>query len=110
MWGSVADRVALALAPIVALLDPASIVLGGPTGVAGGVRLASLVQHRIDAVQYPRPDVRGARPHIAVRASTTGSESILLGARQVLVAHIRAPTRSGDRRMTLPVSDPADRR
>ncbi|GAA1978321.1 ROK family transcriptional regulator [Microbacterium pumilum] len=90
LWGSVADRVALALAPIVALLDPASIVLGGPTGVAGGGRLASLVQHRIDAVQYPRPDVRGARPHIAVRASTTGSESILLGARQVLVAHIRA--------------------
>lgn len=89
-WRSVADRVALALAPIVALLDPASIVLGGPTGVAGGDHLASLVQDRIDGVQYPRPEVRGARPHIAIRASTTGSESILLGARQVLVAHIRA--------------------
>ncbi len=89
-WESVAERVALALAPIVALLDPASIVLGGPTGVAGGDRLAALVQERIDGVQYPRPEVRGARPHIAIRASTTGSESILLGARQVLVAHIRA--------------------
>ncbi|WP_127473737.1 ROK family transcriptional regulator [Microbacterium sulfonylureivorans] len=89
-WTSVADRVALALAPIVALLDPASIVLGGPTGVAGGDGLSALVQHRIDGVQYPRSDVHGARPHIAVRASTTGSESILLGARQVLVAHIRA--------------------
>lgn len=89
-WESVADRVAIALAPIVALLDPASLVLGGPTGVAGGERLAALVQHRLDAVQYPRADVHGARPHIAVHASTTGSESILLGARQVLVGHIRA--------------------
>ena len=58
--------------------------------MAGGERLASLVQHRLDAVPYPRADVHGARPHIAVHASTTGSQSILLGARQVLVGHIRA--------------------
>jgi len=90
VWESIADRIALVLGPVVALLDPAAIVLGGPTGVAGGDRLADLVQGRIDDVHYSRPDVRAARPHIAVRASTTGAQSILLGARRLLVAHIRA--------------------
>ena len=90
VWESIADRIALVLGPVVALLDPAAIVLGGPTGVSGGDRLADLVQGRIDDVHYSRPDVRAARPHIAVRASTTGAQSILLGARRLLVAHIRA--------------------
>ena len=102
-WASVADRVALALAPIVALLDPASIVLGGPTGVAGGERLAELVQH----AHRRRRSTRSSRPHVR-----TGAHRCMRGARgasrpirdqleadiplapdaaSVLVAHVRDP-------------------
>jgi predicted NBD/HSP70 family sugar kinase len=88
-WERIAERVTLLLAPVVALLDPAAIVLGGPTGVAGGPALARLVQTRVDGSLYPRTDQRAARPHLVVHASATGRQSILLGARQLLVAHLR---------------------
>jgi predicted NBD/HSP70 family sugar kinase len=88
-WEEVAARVALLLRPVVALLDPGAIVLGGPTGVAGADRLAALVQARVDDVAYSQSEVRAARPHIAVRASTAGSGPVLLGARHLLVARIR---------------------
>ncbi|WP_438354563.1 ROK family transcriptional regulator [Microbacterium sp. CJ88] len=88
-WERIAERVGLLLAPVVSLFDPAAIVLGGPTGVAGGERLAALIQRRVDEGLYPRVDLRASRPHVAVRASATGDQSILLGARQLLVAHLR---------------------
>ncbi len=77
---AVADRIALAIDPVLAVLDPEMVVLGGPTGVAGGDALADLVDDRI---------AREAHPVLAVRASSTGSQSVLLGARQLLAGQIR---------------------
>lgn len=42
-----AERIVLALEPVQAVLDPAMVVLGGPTGRAGGEMLASLVTARM---------------------------------------------------------------
>lgn len=77
---ALADRVILAVDPLLAILDPSMIVLGGPTGTAGGSRLAHLVAARVDA---------NAHPKLVVRTSGTGSQPVLLGARQQLVEQIR---------------------
>ncbi|RXZ72247.1 ROK family transcriptional regulator [Agromyces albus] len=77
---ALADRVILAVAPLLAILDPSMVVLGGPTGTAGGARLAQLVADRVD---------EGAHPRLAVRTSGTGAQPVLLGARQQLVEQIR---------------------
>lgn len=45
--GEAADRVAAALEPVLAVLDPATVVLGGPAGPAGGTFLADLVTARL---------------------------------------------------------------
>lgn len=73
---SIADRVSLLIQPVAALLDPACIVLGGPTGFAGGERLAELVEERI-AHRLP------------VRPSLAGPQAVLRGARRLLVESIR---------------------
>lgn len=78
--GALADRVILAVNPLLAILDPSMIVLGGPTGNAGGDRLAELVATRVDPVAHPK---------LAVRTSGTGTQPVLLGARQQLVDQIR---------------------
>ncbi|KRE25909.1 ROK family transcriptional regulator [Agromyces sp. Soil535] len=77
---ALADRVVLAIDPLLAILDPAMIVLGGPTGLAGGDRLADLVAARVDPAAHPK---------LAVRTSGTGAQPVLLGARQQLVHQIR---------------------
>ena len=77
---ALADRVILAVNPLLAILDPSMIVLGGPTGIAGGTRLAELVAERVDPAAHPK---------LAMRTSGTGSQPVLLGARQQLVEQIR---------------------
>ena len=77
---ALAERIVLVVDPLLAVLDPALVVLGGPTGAAGGDRLASLVADRIDQL---------ARPQLRVRPSGTGDQPVLLGARQQLVEQIR---------------------
>jgi predicted NBD/HSP70 family sugar kinase len=77
---ALADRVILAVAPLLAILDPSMVVLGGPTGIAGGARLAQLVAARVDAAAHPK---------LVVRTSGTGAQPVLLGARQQLVEQIR---------------------
>ena len=77
---ALADRVILAVNPLLAILDPAMIVLGGPTGLAGGGRLAEFVAARVDGTAHPK---------LAVRPSGTGTQPVLLGARQQLVDQIR---------------------
>ena len=72
-----AVRVVMLVDVITAVLDPACVVLGGPTGLAGGDRLAELVQNRIQD--------DSAR----VRVSQAGDEPVLQGARQLLVTNIR---------------------
>ncbi|MGC4153199.1 MAG: ROK family protein, partial [Propionicimonas sp.] len=73
---ALAERVALLVQPLAAVLDPACVVLGGPTGVAGGERLVELVQERI-----------GER--LPVLPSRAGDQAVLLGARRLLVESIR---------------------
>ncbi|MFF2274743.1 ROK family protein [Agromyces sp. NPDC058126] len=77
---ALADRVILAVDPLLAILDPSMIVLGGPTGTAGGARLAELVAGRVDPAAHPK---------LAVRTSGAGAQPVLLGARQQLVDQIR---------------------
>ncbi|MCA0253426.1 MAG: ROK family protein [Actinobacteria bacterium] len=79
---SLAERVAPLIQLLAAVLDPACVVLGGPTGVAGGKRLAALVQERID-------------DRLPIRPSRAGGQAVLLGARRLLVESIR--TRLEDR-------------
>ncbi|ANJ28749.1 ROK family transcriptional regulator [Agromyces aureus] len=77
---AVAERVVVAIAPLLAIVDPGLLVLGGPTGAAGGGGLAERVTRRLD---------REAHPHLSVQASTTGDQPVLLGARRLLVERIR---------------------
>lgn len=78
---SYADHVAVVAAPVVAVLDPELIVLGGPIGIAGGARLAELVAQRLG-----RPEVR---PTAIV------SQPVLGGARRMLVHRIREHLTAG---------------
>jgi predicted NBD/HSP70 family sugar kinase len=75
---ALAARIALLLELLVAVADPALVVLGGPTGMAGGSALADLVQALLAD--------RGGLP---VRTGQAGAHPVLLGARRLLVASIR---------------------
>ena len=76
-----APRIALGVLPVLAVLDPDVVVLGGPTGSAGGAALAALVEEQVLALSRWRPAV-----------VTTGVEKhpVLAGAREVLLTEIRA--------------------
>ncbi|KJL18280.1 N-acetylglucosamine repressor [Microbacterium oxydans] len=77
---TVAERIALTIEPVLVVLDPAMIVLGGPTGLAGGSRLAALVAERAANDERPVPEVR---------VSGAGESAVLVGARRLLVEQIR---------------------
>ncbi|KTR74549.1 hypothetical protein NS234_18900 [Microbacterium oxydans] len=77
---TVAERIALTIEPVLMVLDPAMIVLGGPTGLAGGRRLAELVAAQAANDERPVPEVR---------VSGTGDRAVLVGARRLLVEQIR---------------------
>ena len=76
-----ADHVAVVAAPVVAVLDPELIVLGGPIGIAGGARLAELVATRLG-----RPEVR---------PTAIAAQPVLGGARRMLVHRIREHLTAG---------------
>lgn len=86
-----ARRVELLVSIILLVLDPAAFILGGPTGLAGGERLARLVQQQAAARRHPRivPDQVWAHQHVDVRVSTSGPKPILQGARTLLVTQLR---------------------
>ncbi|MFC8433090.1 ROK family transcriptional regulator [Streptomyces sp. NPDC057253] len=68
---ALADRLAVGVASVVAVLDPGCVVLGGEVGQAGGTDLAGRVERR----------VRGMSPlPTQVRASTLGGGAVLRGA------------------------------
>jgi hypothetical protein len=69
--------VAVVLQPMLALLAPPRIVLGGPAGLAGGVELASLVAERLSL----------APSRVAASELTA---SVLAGARSLLVTDLQA--------------------
>ncbi|HEY5319890.1 MAG TPA: ROK family transcriptional regulator [Galbitalea sp.] len=76
-----APRIALGVLPVLAVLDPEVVVLGGPTGLAGGDLLASLVLEQIAARSRWRP---------TVVASGVSVHPVLAGAREFLIGEIRA--------------------
>lgn len=76
-----APRIALGVIPVLAVLDPDVVVLGGPTGAAGGETLAGLVHDEIVRVSRWRP---------CVRATTVPAHPVLAGASEFLVGEIRA--------------------
>ncbi|PTH85403.1 ROK family transcriptional regulator [Streptomyces sp. A244] len=76
---ALADRIAVGVASVVAILDPGCVVLGGEVGQAGGAVLAARVQDRI-ARMTPLPT--------EVRATTLGGGAVLRGA--LLTARDRA--------------------
>ncbi|MFF5966010.1 ROK family transcriptional regulator [Streptomyces collinus] len=76
---ALADRIAVGVASVVAILDPGCVVLGGEVGQAGGAGLAARVQDRI-ARMTPLPT--------EVRATTLGGGAVLRGA--LLTARERA--------------------
>ncbi|MFE6097864.1 ROK family transcriptional regulator [Streptomyces massasporeus] len=76
---ALADRLAVGVASVVAILDPGCVVLGGEVGQAGGAELAARVRDRI-ARMTPLPT--------EVRATTLGGGAVLRGA--LLTARNRA--------------------
>ncbi|MFF9124924.1 ROK family transcriptional regulator [Streptomyces sp. NPDC014889] len=68
---ALADRVALGVASVVAVLDPGCVVLGGEIGQAGGDALAARVAERV---------ARMSPLHTEVRAGALGGRAVLRGA------------------------------
>ncbi|HEX4402108.1 MAG TPA: ROK family transcriptional regulator [Galbitalea sp.] len=75
-----APRIALGLLPVLAVLDPEVVVLGGPTGAAGGSTLAGLVERRVVSLSRWRP---------AVVSTGVVQHPVLAGARELLLGEIR---------------------
>ncbi|GAA3893101.1 ROK family transcriptional regulator [Leifsonia kafniensis] len=75
-----AYRVAFGVIPLLAVVDPELVVLGGPTCRAGGDELAELVSKEIRGSSRWAP---------AVAASTVTGNPILTGARELLVTEVR---------------------
>jgi predicted NBD/HSP70 family sugar kinase len=77
----IAPRIALGVIPVLAVLDPEVVVLGGPTGIAGGETLANLVHEQIARMSHWRP---------SVVATGVESHPVLAGARELLISEIRS--------------------
>ena len=75
---SLAHRIALLVGTLAAVTDPAQVVLGGPAGLVGGERLATLVQARVSTQR-----------DLPVLAGRAGANPVLLGAKRLLVESIR---------------------
>ncbi|WP_029289205.1 ROK family transcriptional regulator [Cellulomonas sp. HZM] len=76
-----APRVAAGVLPVLAVLAPHRVVLGGPTGMAGGQALADQVRAHIR---------RTTRWSPTVSASTVPDQPVLRGARAVVGADLRS--------------------
>jgi predicted NBD/HSP70 family sugar kinase len=76
-----APRIALGALPVLAVLDPDVVVLGGPTGTAGGATLAAMVEEQLLTLSRWRP---------AVVVTAVAKHPVLAGAREVLLVEIRA--------------------
>ena len=76
-----APRIALGVLPVLAVLDPDVVVLGGPTGSAGGSVLAALVEEYILSASRWKP---------AVVTTGVHENPVLAGARELLLGEIRA--------------------
>jgi predicted NBD/HSP70 family sugar kinase len=75
-----APRIAAGIIPVLAILDPELVVLGGPTGRAGGERLAELVGQHVR---------RASRWTATVVSTDVAEHPVLRGAREHLLAEVR---------------------
>ncbi|MET4781679.1 putative NBD/HSP70 family sugar kinase [Glaciihabitans sp. UYNi722] len=80
VFAELAPRIAHGVIPVLAILDPEVIVLGGPIGAAGGDALAYLVRREIERDHLWRPRVAG---------SAVEGHPVLRGAREVLMHRLR---------------------
>jgi len=80
VFAEIAPRIALGIVPVLAILDPEVVVIGGPIGIAGGDRLATLVHTEIERDQPWRPRIRG---------SAVAGDPVLRGARYTLMQQVR---------------------
>ncbi|CAN5132645.1 ROK family transcriptional regulator [soil metagenome] len=80
VFAEMAPRIALGVVPVLAILDPEVVVIGGPIGIAGGDELATLVRSEIERDQPWRPRIRG---------SAVSGDPVLRGARHTLVHQVR---------------------
>ncbi|GAB3032703.1 ROK family transcriptional regulator [Parafrigoribacterium mesophilum] len=80
VFTEVARRIALGVVPVLAILDPELIVLGGPIGTSGGPLLAELVRAEIERTTLWHP--RATQSLVPVYP-------VLRGAREVLVHQVR---------------------
>jgi predicted NBD/HSP70 family sugar kinase len=74
-----ARRLALGVASVCVVLDPALVVLAGDVGQAGGTALAERVQHEVAAISpvSPRVVVTGADPEPVLHgALLTGLDAV----------------------------------
>lgn len=76
-----AVRIALGLVPVLAVLDPPLVVLGGPTGAAGGEELAEQVRAQVRRVSRWSPQVA---------ATAVPDHPVIRGGRSLAVADLRA--------------------
>lgn len=81
LLSDVADDVTDLLAPVVALLDPAVVALGGPGGTGGGPLLAMLVEDRLRSA---------GRWCGGVRPGALGADGVLTGGRLLALRRVRA--------------------
>lgn len=79
LLAELAPRVAVGVVPVLALLDPELVVLGGPTGAAFGPRLAELVA----------ADLRERWGERAIVATGVPTHPVLRGAREQLLGEVR---------------------
>lgn len=79
-FAEMAPRIAIGVVPVLAILDPELVVIGGPIGVAGGEELARLVRAEIERGQRWRPRIRG---------SAVVGDPVLRGARNTLLQQVR---------------------
>ncbi|MCR6493648.1 ROK family transcriptional regulator [Cellulomonas sp. P24] len=75
-----APRIAMGVMPVLSVLDPERVVLGGPTGQMGGAELAELVQRSIRHSSHWLPDVVTT----AVPDST-----VLRGVQELVITKVR---------------------
>jgi predicted NBD/HSP70 family sugar kinase len=80
VFTEVARRIVLGVVPVLAILDPELIVLGGPIGTSGGALLADLVRAEIE---------RTTLWHPRATQSLVPAYPVLRGAREVLVHQVR---------------------
>lgn len=76
-----ADRVAAAVLPLLAVLDPRLVVLGGPTAAVGGAELAAHVAAGIRRISRWYPEVE---------TTAVGADAVHRGARVLTVQAVRS--------------------